>query len=61
MSFVTPMFTVYYLQSKKIAMTNGFASSEEEEEEVLDEPVPDNRPPSRDRRRMRQISTSLMR
>ena len=43
-------------------MTNGFGSSEEEgEEEVLEEPVPDNRPPSRDRRRMRQISTSLIR
>ena len=49
-----------YLQGKPAAMTNGFGSSDEELEEK--EPaVADDRPPSRDRRRMRQISTSLIR
>ena len=45
-----------YQQGK--ALTNGFGSSDEEEKEPA---VPDDRPPSRDRRRMRQISTSLIR
>ena len=48
-----------FSQRNPTAMTNGFGSSEEEE--VLEEAAPDSRPSFKDQRRMRQISTSLIR